>query len=216
MNEPKNINNHSHKPLVVALDIDGVVLDFLVQWEIACEQYLQRKVSIKKFVYSLPSRYGLTPQEFQGAWDYFLNAGHWERIPERANAIEHINEMCNMGIDVHLVTAANSNIAEARRKNLTTLGLPLSVQIHCTNGFKAEKLAELQPGIFVDDHDFHLKEAKEVGVVHRVQIPNHPFDNESIHSTRIECDLKNVVALARQLHSQKINKLSPIENSICL
>ena len=111
----------NNEPTVVVLDVDNVVLDFSTQWEIACEEFLNRKVTVKKFVYPLHLRYGLTPQEFQGVWDYFHNAGHWERISERAEAIRHINLMHYNGIVVHLVSAASNKLVESRRRNLTKL-----------------------------------------------------------------------------------------------
>lgn len=205
--------------LTVVLDLDGVALDFITQWVIACEEYLQREVTVKNYVYALSHRYGLTAKEFEGAWSHFHTAGHWERIPERAEAIKHINAMHNMGIDIHLVSAASNELIDARRSNLTDLGLSTSVPLHCTGGYKFEKLSELQPLIFVDDHDLHLSEAREAGILHRIQILNSEFDAVSEHATKVEDDLRPVVSLATRLYSQNLyeainrkeNKVQPFK-----
>ena len=191
---------------LIVLDIDGVVLDYLAQWEFVIEYHLKMPAVIKSHVYHLGERYGLTDKQFQSAWNYFDAAGHWLKIPERANSVTHIKSILGLGYEVMLLTAARPSLEPSRILNLKAIGMPAAVQITSTGGSKCAALSALQPFIFVDDHDAHLQEAVDAAVPIIIQIPNSAKDSKSVHAHHHVDDLSFVVELLKTQHQhQHIN-----------
>ena len=166
----------------VAVDADGVVLDFLTRFELAAKECLGRVIVRLNTEYDLGIRYGLTEHEVNQVWEHFHNAAHWKHIPiipGAAQAIAKLQEQHH----VHLVTAIDLHLHESRRFNLLTHGID-NITIHCT-GHKESKLGALRalaPVVYFDDHPKHIEEAFHAGIEHRIIIDRDaPYPSE--HAT---------------------------------
>lgn len=152
----------------VAVDTDGVVLDFLKRFELAAKEFLGRELERLNSEYDLGLRYGMTAREVDGVWEHFHNAGHWKHIPVIPGAAQAIAKLQEQH-HVHLVTAIDPHLHDDRRFNLLTHGID-NVTIHCTGhgNSKLDTLRALSPVIYFDDHPRHIEDAFHAGIKHRI------------------------------------------------
>jgi hypothetical protein len=148
----------------IVLDVDGVLLDFLENFERVFEHELKRKPKRVNESFDLAVAYEMSRAEVRRVWDRFdLSDYHGDYQPMHDGySIEGANLMKEMGYDLWLVTAVPSNIQAIRHNNLKNHGLDLNVdQVVCVGigGSKRDALAEIKPGLIVDDRLNHLIEA---------------------------------------------------------
>lgn len=151
-------NRHSMHERTAALDVDGVLLDFLGGYEAVGAHVLGRQLVRRNNAYSLDLRYGLTVAEDQAIRKGLeTHAMGWAGLPALAGAVEAFVALQRLGFSIHLVTAIDVQWRDARLENLRRLGLtPDSIDcVGATQVSKAQALARLNPVMFVDDR-LHL------------------------------------------------------------
>lgn len=175
---------------IVALDVDGVILDFDLGWRRVAEDCLGRPLTCNPRIYTLKDRYALSTRELYRVWLAFDRQQAWTRLPPVAGAVAAVRRLL-ADHDVHLVTAIPRGLRRDREINLQAIGLP-GLPVHCVGvnvlgraGCKVRTLATLRPQVYVDDRLAHLHEALAAGVPHLglvdtgidqgVDRPDHPI-----------------------------------------
>ena len=155
---PMNIRT---KP-VIALDADGVLLDYNLAyasaWERAFRVYPRERDSRAYWAtdrWEVESLSGERLERFRTCMD----AGFWENIPEMPGAIEACHALHDAGFELVCVTALAEKFGDARQNNLRKLGFPIEKVMATGNvaiagggrSPKAPALEGLKPVAFVDD-----------------------------------------------------------------
>lgn len=181
---------NSHK--TIAIDADGVILDFLKQWEVAAMKLFNRAIARQSPDYELAARYGMSSEEKSKLWQFFYEDGHWTSIPALPGAVEAVHALLEANYDVHVVTSITPDILESRKTNFRKIGL-IDIPVHCVDGRKYGKLLDLKPLMFVDDNPLHIEEAHAAGVPRIIHVPNHHEDYYHPLATRHCLSLKEAV-----------------------
>ncbi len=150
---------------VMALDVDGVILDFCGFWVQTAEDALGRELPALNRSYHFGTRLGLTRQEYDTCWNQFRAIDGWGKVPAYPGVTEALESLARNHRLV-AVTGIPLEALEARKRNLAELRLPLE-EVFATGhrDFSKEYLLQaLQAEAFVDDRLRHLQEAENTGV----------------------------------------------------
>lgn len=187
------MSKRNTKPLI-ALDADGVLLDYSLAYARAWER------AFGVFPKEINPN-GLTPLE---RWDVehlqgidleyfksFFDEDFWSTIPAMPEAIEACELLVANGYELVCVTAMESKWRQARQRNLKALRYPIDVVIATGKAVenhlspKARTINTLKPQAFVDDHipyfvgiDLNIHRALVIGQ-HRASI------SESVRTSSI-------------------------------
>lgn len=145
---------------IIALDADGVLLDYHAAYPGAWERaFGQRPVLKNPRAYWPIHRWDV--RELEGTARDQLSAcfdeRFWSSIPALPGAKAACQRLVDAGFELVVVTAIKSRYASARRRNLQDLGFPLA-EVISTEGKaggaspKADAIARLAPLAFVDDY----------------------------------------------------------------
>lgn len=148
----------------IALDVDGVLLDFEGSWRAVAERVLGQPLVQVAPDYQLMPRYGLSRSQCARVWHAFVTQKTWERLTPLKDHIA-VAQRLSQQHELHLVTAIPATLALARRRNLLDLGLR-DFTLHCVGlkGHKAATLSAIAPDLYVDDRLRHLAEGRTAGV----------------------------------------------------
>lgn len=187
--------HHPNRP-VIALDADGVLLDYSLAyataWAKAFGTYPKER---DPHAYWPPERWeverlsGSRLEQFRSAFD----EDFWSNLPAIDGAISACTLLVQHGYELVCVSAIHSAFAHARLKNLQNLGFPIDRLITATNSHarhspKADALHPLMPIAFVDDYlPYHLgvddRIHKALILRARNGTPNVGSDLRQVHST---------------------------------
>ena len=146
----------------VALDCDGVILDFLSHFKTIAKYALGREMIDHSNVYDLGVRFGLTPDERARVMHVFDQEGGWGNLPDLDGAIEGARELQDAGHRVIVVTAIDEKYRQARLFNFASLGFNPDA-MYCVGTqaghTKSDAYRLEQPHAIVDDRLVYLKEA---------------------------------------------------------
>ena len=187
--------------IVVGVDCDGVILNFLQRWELAAEEVLGRKINRLNPAYDLAAKYDATAEETERIWEHFHHQDHWSMLDPHPGAVEAIHRLIDAECDVHVITAIAQHIVPSRRANFQNVGMP-EIVIHSTPHNKFDKISEIKPLVYFDDNPAHLEEAFLAGIPFRIMIPNFHDDEETPYATHRIPTLNEAVDLF-------LNKLLP-------
>lgn len=148
------------KKLVVALDIDGVVLNFMQ----SITKFIESTYGVQSSIVHCHDQYSLK-KRFNKEWievvgwgkikDEFAKAGGWASI-ELMHHAEKVRELfTNPVYDVHIVTMIEPEFQLQRKSNLEAiLNITIPVdRIHCVSPTASKKpvIDALMPDVFIDD-----------------------------------------------------------------
>ncbi len=182
----KNLPNSPHtsdKP-VIALDVDGVLLDYSSAYANACERaFGMHPTEVNPHAFWPHVRWGVPwlegeqLEQFRAQFD----EAFWSTLPAVAGAVEACHRLVDAGYELIAVTAIESQWLRARLDNLQLHGFPI-LQVIATGGPtpgqpnpKANVINQIKPAVFVDDYPPYLE-----GIhmdVHKVLI--HPLSRDS-------------------------------------
>ncbi len=103
---------------VVAVDVDGVLLDFDSAWVSCAQEALRRPVVFVRHAWDMARRYGLDAEEAHQVWAAFHKNGWWGRIEPYPYAWELLDALRRLGCDVVAVTNADAPYASERAVTL--------------------------------------------------------------------------------------------------
>ncbi|MHB1666091.1 hypothetical protein [Thiomonas sp.] len=150
---------------VVAVDADGVILDFEARWVEVAEQTLGRSLVKQSAEYHFIPRYGITKAEYGQTWDAFDAMGGWATLPLLDGADVALRRLAEH-YTIHVVTGIELRFKAARWANIRHHGLPVH-EVHVTghrDNTKETILRNLRPEAFVDDRRLHLEQAHQAGI----------------------------------------------------
>lgn len=148
------------KKEIIALDGDGVLLDYHIAYRFAWERAFGVLPDIvDPQAYWAMDRYavrrleGEERERFRRCFDYV----HWSSLPALPGAVEACHRLNDAGYELVCVTAIGLEFQEARLTNLRNAGFPIERIVATPMSLygsspKVAALAELQPVAFVDDY----------------------------------------------------------------
>lgn len=169
-------------PSLIALDVDGVLLDFDAGMRKLGQRVLGRTLVPRTRHFPLGQRYGLTQDEDRRLWDA-LSLDGFRDLPLLPGADDAVRRLRDAGLAIHLVTGIAPTLADVRLANLQDHGITVDGIVCVGHGLarKDEALARLAPIAFVDDRLNHLAAAPFVP--HRVWIDH--GDEQYDHSPEV-------------------------------
>lgn len=171
---------------IIALDCDGVLLDYAVAYANAWFRAFGEHPTLKDpHAYWPMDRWGipcLTGQELEQFRSVF-NEEFWSTIPAIDGALESCHQLVSFGYELVCITALEERNLNARKRNLSDLGFPIAEVIATDNlvshqSPKAAWLNRLKPIAFVDDFAPYL-----VGVsdeIHKALIVRDPVGSPNV------------------------------------
>ena len=145
---------------ILALDADGVLLDYNLAYAAAWERaFGVRPVEQDPDAYWATERFGLTRLD-EAAMQHFrshFDAGFWAEVPALPGAVAACVALAEAGYELVCVSALPPAFAEARLGNLRAHGFPIE-RVFATGhessdrSPKADAINALAPLAFVDDY----------------------------------------------------------------
>ena len=152
-------SNSPRPGAIIALDADGVLLDYNAAYRGAWERAFGESPVLRDTnAYWAIDRWGVSRlvgselDRFRACFD----EEYWKSIPAIPNAVKACEKLCAAGYELVCVSAIESHFQSARLQNLRECGFPIDRVIATSNNVngaspKAEALRELRPVAFVDD-----------------------------------------------------------------
>jgi phosphoglycolate phosphatase-like HAD superfamily hydrolase len=153
------------RPTLIALDADGVLLDFHLAYARAWERAFGAIPAERDpDAYWPHHRYAVTRLEAPELTHFLAHFDEpfWASVPPMPGAREACERLAGAGFELVCVTALEKRFEAARLRNLQALGFPIDRVIATGNATgerspKAEAIAELQPAAFADDYLPYLR-----------------------------------------------------------
>lgn len=153
----------------IALDVDGVLLNFMPVFDKAAEMVLGYKPTIYQDEfnmdhYYLTSRINVDQSKIDEILDYMLETRMYANIPALKGAKEAIEKIKEEDFDIYIVTALPERAKEMRLENLLNELNLVPKEIFCVGmGLsKGDALKLLRPDIFIDDRIEYLASGPDV------------------------------------------------------
>lgn len=149
----------------IALDCDGVILDFVSAFKNTAENALGRKVVSTNNTYDIGKRFGLTKVETAAVFDTFYSGRGWANLPPLPGAVDSCQGLIESGqFRVVIVTAIDEKFLDDRIENLESFGI-FPEEVYCvgtdSNHSKSDAYIKEQPIAVVDDRLHYLMEARD-------------------------------------------------------
>lgn len=148
----------------IVLDVDGVILDFGSAYLKLAREVLGNHIEPNMNEYDLKDFLQVHEEDNQNVWNIFNERNIWENIPPLKGAVEAIQIMNQLPIDIYIVSSIDKSNTNARLKNLANIGL-VPKEIYCVgdgNAHKHDFISQIQPIAFVDDRLDHLYRSLEI------------------------------------------------------
>lgn len=143
----------------IALDTDGVTLDFVPTWHRVAEQVLGRNLKeMNPASYSMHKKLNITKAEGDLVWAEFYRNGSLAQLAPVPGAVEAVIEL-KLHYNLVAVTAIDPVYTKLCEQNLADHGMAMPVVAVGMSGCKRETLHRIRPILYVDDMVHHLKTA---------------------------------------------------------
>lgn len=180
----------------IALDCDGVILDYNYTWGKILSQFLNKQILPKKVAYFAYNvfDYELSPEETKKFHDIFHEHG-WSQMQALQGALEAIKILQKKKFEIHIVTSIPQEAHLYRKQNLQNLGVNFSslhtVGFHHDINPKKDIINNMNPVYFVDDllqnfEGIHSTTSCVLIDIPGEDNPNHFYSNKhniALHST---------------------------------
>lgn len=146
---------------IIALDVDGVLLDYSSAYAVAWQRaFGTHPIEVNPHAFWPHERWGIPwlegeqLKQFKAQFDEVF----WSTLPALPGAIEACHQLVDAGYELIAVTAIDSQWLSARMKNLQLHAFPI-LRVIATGGAirdqpnpKAEVINRIRPVVFVDDY----------------------------------------------------------------
>lgn len=146
------------KKVDLAVDCDGVLVDYPPAYPIVWERAFGAKISVvDPTAYHAANRYGVSFESEKQMLHFFSNFTDdvWESLPALPGAVEACHLLVEAGYELLTVTALDPKFAGARLANLRRHGFPIDKVIATgradLGNSKHHALNQLRPVAMVDD-----------------------------------------------------------------
>lgn len=186
------------KKLKVALDIDGVIMDFLSQ--LLRVHNIRSKegprVTVEDLTVFMPD--GdlsdlMTEEQWNDSFEYFEANGGYATLKSFEGVRTALERIIEDGHDLIFITARHSKFAGETEMSFILNGLPLRKIYYAPRG-KGPVLKRLKPDVFVDDSLKHVKSAQKVGISN-IYVMDAPYNKTEENVKRIY----NLIQLERDI-----------------
>lgn len=151
---------------VIALDVDGVLLNFMPAFDQAASEFLKRPINVQKNEYQmdyyhLGKRVQASDEEGAQILQHMIRTKMYERLQALEGVKEALDAIKAEDFKIIIVTALPEEAREMRLKNLKdVLGL-VPDEMYCVGmGMsKGDALKKINPDIFIDDRIDYLASA---------------------------------------------------------
>lgn len=213
--------NNNNTNNIIAVDVDGVILNYQLAWIKERNKFLKLNTAIEKkgnyfhahSCYGVPAFDSVQRKNF---YKYTHASRFWANMPAIEGVIDELNKAC-LELDLQLVciTSMPKSYEGQRVENLLKLGLNFSKVIATSRrgseNPKKSFLQEIKPIAFIDDL---RKNFEDVGadICTRVLLNAGYLDNPNAGLEHIEVDhvvtsIKDFVSLLPQLIERRDNNL---------
>lgn len=179
---------------VIALDVDGVLLDYAQGYAQVWAQTFNEPVAlVNPTAYWPMERYGLrylTGQDLKKFNSNFDNE-FWSSLPALPGAVEAVKNLKEMGFKVVCVSALRECFANARLDNLKKHGFLIDDLI-ATGGMqeehlspKASVLSKINAKVFVDDYAPYFKGVDKQNGIHLALIDRQAENSPNKHHKQV-------------------------------
>jgi hypothetical protein len=167
-------------PNLIALDGDGVLLDYAAAYGMAWERAFDTKLTVvDPCAYWSRARWGIPKLESDelAYFQTFFDEEFWATVPVLAGAVEACQDLVHAGYSLVCVSALPTEFEHARRDNLRSHGIAVN-RVYATpaqgleRNPKATLIHMLHPIVFVDDYLPYMRELPET--VHKALITREP------------------------------------------
>lgn len=175
---------------VIALDVDGVLLDYAHGYSRVWEQTFNEKVSlVNPGAYWPMERYGLRFLKGQDLKRFNSNFDHefWSSLPALPGAVDAVKSLKEYGFRVVCVSALKEEFANARAENLRKHGFLID-ELIATGGMqeehqspKALALSKINAKVFVDDYAPYFKGVDKQTGIHLALIDRQSENSPNQH-----------------------------------
>lgn len=173
------------RPLI-ALDADGVLLDFHLGYASAWQRAFGRAPAERDpLAYWPMDRWHVDrlDGEQRGVFRAAFDQQFWATMPAIDGAIDACHRLQQAGFDLVCVSALDAEFEAARLRNLRALGFPIERVIATGNAEgerspKADTIESLQPIAFVDDYAPYLRGVPDR--VHRALVLRAPNGSPNV------------------------------------
>ncbi|MBN6739019.1 hypothetical protein JKG47_00375 [Acidithiobacillus sp. MC6.1] len=146
------INKRKTRP-VVAVDLDGVVLDFKASWQECASWTCHKKIAKVSDDYDLALRFGMSALEHQNTWRAF-HADWWDRVEPYPETFEWIHTLERAGTTIIGITNVDARHQISRARSLC--GIIPEGRIFClghnaSSTIRANILRKLNAKAYIDD-----------------------------------------------------------------
>lgn len=155
--------DNSRDKKVIALDVDGVLLDFFATFDKAAEIILKRKVNPnkdehKRDHYHLGKRVDTDDVMAEKILQFMLDSRMYQEIPALEGVKEAVEEIKKQNFKIVIITALPESAREMRLINLKNVLNLEPDEMHMVGMGKSKKdaLELVNPDIFIDDRIDYL------------------------------------------------------------
>ncbi len=155
----------SSADIVIALDVDGVLLDFDEHFRRCAERCLGRNIYRATESYSLTKRFQITEEEKALVWKQFMADGWMATVPVYPSAQQMVNALRDLGTSLWAVTSVDQRMYADRCWSLRDLIPPdrvICVGDPITRPSKLAAYQQIGAHFVLDDLVVHVEEAKDV------------------------------------------------------
>ncbi|CAF1142700.1 unnamed protein product [Rotaria sordida] len=203
MTENSVLSSITKKKPIIALDCDGVLLDYHATFARIYEKAFEKQLSIvspKSYDVTIKYNVQFTPEEkdqFNALW----NSEAWRTMPMLDGALQACHLLHQAGYELVCVTGMSAQFTDHRLENLRSHGFPIDRVIttgsdkqNPSNNPKKQAIEELHPVVFVDDWRRHFKDIQ--GVNTKFVFIDHEYHDDPEQHGNIYYDVKYPSLLA--------------------
>lgn len=151
---------------VIALDVDGVLLNFMPAFDQAASEFLKRPINVQKNEYQmdyyhLGKRVQATDEEGAQILQHMIKTKMYENLQPLEGVKEALEAIKAEGFKIIVVTALPEEAREMRLNNLKNILDLVPDEMYCVGmGMsKGDTLKKVNPDIFIDDRIDYLASA---------------------------------------------------------
>ncbi|MHB1732012.1 MAG: hypothetical protein ACYCU8_00890 [Ferrimicrobium acidiphilum] len=151
--------------ITVALDVDGVLLDFDEHWRACAQECLQRPIVRVSESYSFTRRFNISKEEKALVWKRFIDDGWMATVPAYPTSAQMVSDLRELGASLWAISSVRETSYAERCESLRELLPPeriLCVGSPETRPSKVPTLKRIGAHIMLDDLAIHLEDAKGV------------------------------------------------------
>lgn len=157
------------KKPIMALDVDGVLLNYMESFDKAAEIYFKKPIQVhyddlSLEHYNLQKRIKASNRDIKNILQYMIDSEMYANLNPLPGVKEALKNIREMGFDIQLATAIPESAKNLRLKNLKEALDFVPNEIYCVGMGKSKKeiIQHIKPDVYIDDRLEYLASAPHV------------------------------------------------------